>query len=257
MSRFTDVQDFVRKANRVTEFSELQGLMEVTVKNLGFDCFALINHVSTRQEEEPAVRLMDFPEAWIDLIKERNYFYDDPVLVACQKSVAPFTWDDVPQIVPLTSRQREVLDAARLSGLGSGFIVPIHIPGESLASCTFSMRTGRDIPTQSFPAAQYVSCFAFEAARRVAQRMASKKKGRRSDEGSAPARLTRRQLDCVVLAGRGKSDRDIADILAIRSNTVHSHMEDAKRKYGVATRMQLIVRVLFDNHVAFADLLHH
>ena len=60
----------------------------------------------------------------------------------------------------------------------------------------------------------------------------------------------------MVLAGQGKSDRDIAQILGVGYETAHQHMEDAKRKYGVATRMQLIVRALFDNHVAFADLMH-
>ena len=69
-------------------------------------------------------------------------------------------------------------------------------------------------------------------------------------------RLTRRQLDCVVLAGRGKSDRDVGQILGISDQTVHQHMEDAKRKYDVATRMQLVVRALFDNQLAFADLVN-
>ena len=72
----------------------------------------------------------------------------------------------------------------------------------------------------------------------------------------AQPKLTPRQFDCVVLAGRGKSDRDVAQILGISDQTVHQHIEDAKRRFNVATRMQLVVRALFDNHLAFVDLMN-
>jgi LuxR family quorum-sensing system transcriptional regulator CciR len=69
-------------------------------------------------------------------------------------------------------------------------------------------------------------------------------------------RLSPRQLDCVILAGRGKSDRDVGQLLGISGQTVHQHMEEAKRRYGVATRQQLIVRALFDSQITFADLMN-
>ena len=202
---------------------------------------------------EKLVRLHDFPEDWEGVIRDRGYFCDDPVHVACQTSFKPFTWQDVPNLIVLSPKQREMLDAARVAGLGNGFTIPIHIPGERTASCTFSIKAGKDIPVEALPVAQYLGCFAFEAARRVAEAMPTTEA--RLRRAPTPPRLTRRQLDCVVLAGQGKSDRDIAQILGVGYETAHQHMEDAKRKYGVATRMQLIVRVLFDNHVAFADLM--
>jgi LuxR family quorum-sensing system transcriptional regulator CciR len=254
MSSFDEIQQFVQAANRVTEFEELKNLLGSTVRSLGFDHYALFNHIRPSTSKEYPVRLHDYPDAFGELFREKGYLHDDPVLVACQKSAVPFTWEDVPQLVSLTPKQKEVFDAPKLAGISSSFIVPIHIPGESTASCTFAMRLGRDFPKTSFPAAQYVSCFAFEAARRVSQRMVTKK-GRVFQRAVSP-KLTRRQLDCVVLAGRGKSDRDIAQILGISNQTVHQHMEDAKRKYDVATRIQLIVCALFDNHVAFADLVN-
>jgi LuxR family quorum-sensing system transcriptional regulator CciR len=68
-------------------------------------------------------------------------------------------------------------------------------------------------------------------------------------------RLTDRQLDCVVLAAQGKSDGVIAQLLGISGETVHQHIETAKRRYGVASRMQLVVRALYDNLITFADTL--
>lgn len=251
MTVLADVQTFVRQANRIAEMNELQTLLEGIVHELGFDYFALVHHVNIYQTKGDVVFLFDFPSAWAELVDRKGYFIDDPVHVACEKSAAPFTWAQVPNMVALTVRQREMLEAAKTAGLGGGFTVPIHIPGEYTGSCTFSTRLGRAIPEASFPAAHYVGSFAFEAARRVVQRIAAQ---RGSRPVQAQPRLTRRQLDCVVLAGRGKSDKDVAQILGISDQTVHQHMETAKRKYEVATRMQLIVRALFDSQLAFADL---
>jgi LuxR family transcriptional regulator, quorum-sensing system regulator CciR len=252
MTLLDDVQTFVREANRVTEEKELQDLLASFVRELGFDYFALVHHVNIDQtSRNGVVFLFDFPDNWVDLINKRHYFIDDPVHLACQKSAVPFTWGEVPKLVALTDRQKEMLDASHRAGLGDGFTVPIHIPGEYPGSCTFSTRLGRELPREVLPAAHYVGAFAFEAARRVAQRKAVERG--RQQAGGHP-KLTRRQLDCVVLAGRGKSDRDVAQILGMSHHSVHQHMEDAKRKYDVATRMQLIVRALFDSQLAFADL---
>ncbi|HEY4942346.1 MAG TPA: LuxR family transcriptional regulator [Rhizomicrobium sp.] len=254
MSLVQNVQEFVREANRISDIKELQVLLEGTVRELGFDYFALVHHVNIYQTRGEVVYLFDFPPAWTELVDRKGYFTDDPVHVACQKSATPFTWADVPRLITLTTRQEEMLQAAKTAGLGGGFTVPIHVPGEYTGSCTFSTRFGREVPLASLPAAHYVGSFAFEAARRVVQRMAAKKGGRL--KGAARPKLTRRQFDCVVLAGRGKSDKDIAQILGIADQTVHQHMEDAKRRYDVATRMQLIVRALFDSQLAFADLMN-
>jgi LuxR family quorum-sensing system transcriptional regulator CciR len=255
MSLLDDVQAFVREANRITEIKELQTLLQGTVRGLGFDYFALVHHVNIYQTDGKVVYLFDYPAAWTEMVDSRSYFTDDPVHMACQKSAAPFQWSNVRTIVKLSDRQEEILRSAKSAGLGAGFTVPVHVPGEATGSCSFSTRAGRDIPEAALPAAHYVGSFAFEAARRVASRLADPN-GKTAAATFNRPRLTRRQLDCVVLAGRGKSDKDVAQILGISDQTVHQHMEDAKRKYEVATRMQLIVRALFDNQLAFADLVH-
>lgn len=252
MSMLADVQDFVRIANRVTDMKELQSLLEGATRELGFDYFALVHHVNIYQTKGNIVFLFDYPSAWADIIDRKGYFMDDPVHIACEKSAAPFTWADLSNMISLTDRQREMLAAAKLAGLGEGFTIPIHIPGEYTGSCTFTTRLGQQMRWQVLPAAHYVGSFAFEAGRRLAMRLAAQR-GLAAAEPIQP-RLTRRQLDCVVLAGRGKSDNDVAQILGISGQTVHQHMEAAKRKYEVATRMQLIVRALFDSQISFADL---
>lgn len=41
MSRFDDVQQFVREANRISDFESLRILLDGTIRDFGFDYYAL------------------------------------------------------------------------------------------------------------------------------------------------------------------------------------------------------------------------
>jgi DNA-binding CsgD family transcriptional regulator len=49
----------------------------------------------------------------------------------------------------------------------------------------------------------------------------------------------------------GKSDWQIGQILEISNKTVNYHAENLKRKYGVATRIQVVVAALRDGQISF------
>jgi LuxR family quorum-sensing system transcriptional regulator CciR len=198
------------------------------------------------------VQVVDYPEAWRTQVRARGYFAQDPVLAACQKQAAAFLWSELPNFFAMSARQSEILQSAFDCGLTEGFTVPINVPGEFIGSCSFGLALGSKLPREALPAAQYVGCFAFEAARRIqiAQRQLQR------PEAVDPRRgLTQRQFDCVVLAAQGKSDWHIAQLLGISSETVHQHIETAKRRYGVASRTQLVVRALYDSQITFGDIL--
>lgn len=249
MALFDDVQAFVREANRIARLEDLKTLLVGAVDCFGFDHVALIHHISLKDVGGDPVEVITYPQVWQELHLERGYLSDDPVLTACQTSAAAFVWSEVGSIIALTPRQKEILGSASRCGLGDGFTAPVNVPGEILGSCSFSMRMGRDLPREALPAAQYIGCFAFEAARRI-QRATQGPGGR---DLSRP-RLTPRQFDCLVLAAQGKSDWHIGQLLGIAQDTVHQHMEDAKRRYGVSSRAQLIVRSLFDSQITFSDV---
>jgi LuxR family transcriptional regulator, quorum-sensing system regulator CciR len=250
MAEFCDVQQFVREANRIACLADLETLLVGMVELLGFDHVALVHHFSLHASSTEAVEVLNYPQAWQDLIVDRGYFTDDPILRACQSSATAFRWSDVENIISLSQRQRDILDSAGTCGLGEGFTVPVVVPGEFLGSCSFGVRDGRAFPEAMLPAAQYVGCFAFEAARRIQN--ARRDAPGRSRNGDRP-RLTPRQFDCLVLAAQGRSDWHIGQLLGISQLTAHQHIEDAKRRYGVASRVQLIVRALFDNQISFRD----
>jgi LuxR family quorum-sensing system transcriptional regulator CciR len=249
VSLFDEVEQFVKSANRATRMSELEGLLTDAVEAFGFDHVALVQHVnlSAPDAAEQALQFVNYPDAWRALMRSRGYLGDDPVLAACQKSAAAFLWSEVPRIIKLNARQEEILGAASACGMGEGFTVPINVPGEFLGSCSFAIRAGRTVQRERLPAAQYVGCFAFEAVRRIRLAEGAQREARPT--------LTGRQFDCLVLAAQGRSDWHIAQLLGISHETVHQHIEAAKRRYQVASRTQLVVRALFDSQITFADVL--
>jgi LuxR family transcriptional regulator, quorum-sensing system regulator CciR len=124
--------------------------------------------------------------------------------------------------------------------------------------CRFVTTKGRDLPADSLPAAQYLACFAFESARRL---VANTRDGGTDGDGGGEERekvprLTQRQLDCVVLAARGKSNWVSGKLLGLSPDTVHKYLENAKRRYGVSSRTELVVRALYDGQLSFNDIIN-
>jgi LuxR family quorum-sensing system transcriptional regulator CciR len=250
MSSFNDVQVFVREANKVRTIPGLESLMESIVAELGFEYFALGHHVNIATGN--LIQIIHYPPSWAEMVVERHYITEDPILMASQTSAAGFKWSEISKLIKLTGRQKQILEEAKTNGMGEGFTVPMHIPGECAGSCNFGRAPGKALNDSILPTAQFVGSFAFEAARRLANRQ-----GLRDRIQSDTPALSTRQLDCLVLVGRGKTEAEAARLLGIRRDTVHKHIDNAKIKYGVSSRDQLIIRALFDNQISFHDLLLH
>lgn len=246
MSLFSDLQGYLDFTRRTRSVEELTIATAAFVAEIGFDFFGLLHHVDLASPPPSAIRIGNYPSAWREMLVEQRYFGEDPILTACQKTVSGFYWHDIEQILELTPRQREIRNASARAGMGDGFTVPLHLPGDFDASCSFGLLGSRTVPAPSLPVAQYVGCFAFEQARRLS---ALERAHRKSP------RLTTRQLDCLILAARGKSASVTADLIGISAETVYEHLAEAKRRYGVATVQQLMVQALHDSQITFADVL--
>lgn len=239
------VQDFLRAAHGCRDLAQLRALLCETVPALGFDHLLM-------QGADGAVWLADLPPVWRAVAMPEA----DAVLATAAQSFAPFLWSDIPRLLDLSPEQRDFLSAAVGAGIGAAVTLPIHRPrGPNEAGsysafagcCSFLMKNGVPLPLQSLAASHYVGALAFDAAEQLRQtpvRVAA----------NAP-QLTPRQGDCVALVARGKSDWEIGQLLGISESTVHKHIEDAKRRFGVSTRIQLVVRSLFDARLSFADVM--
>ena len=243
------VQDFVTKASDAKDMIALRDLIDEACVALGFDYYALVNHIRFGHPSAGHVRLSNYPLEWLAVIRERDQRLD-PVLRAAERASSGFTWDSIESTMKLTPDDRAWMQEARKYGIGDGFTVPNHVPGEVFGSSHFAVSEGTPFPSNSVPAAQALGNFAFEAARRLlAERTI------RSEEYVVPAPLSERQRECLLFVARGKSDSVIAQLLDIRPKTVNEHIEAAKRRYAVASRSQLLVRALFRSEICFCEVI--
>ncbi|QJU59268.1 LuxR family transcriptional regulator [Sphingomonas sp. AP4-R1] len=231
----------------VTEHALYEALLAAT-SELGFSQFAMGHHVDLSRPAADAIRLTSYDADWIEHVVERGYFVDDPIHLASTRMPHGFMWSDVKDIVELTARHKQILAEALGFGLVSGFTIPVHIPGEYHGTCTFAASSDDRPSDTALWAAQLCGTFAFDAARRIMRL-------RGNSENMPVPGLTPRQMDALVLVGRGKNDGEIAELLGVSRSTAHEHVEGVRRAYGNAQRPHLIARALFDGQVSFTDLL--
>ncbi|MDB5580811.1 MAG: hypothetical protein JWR80_5987 [Bradyrhizobium sp.] len=240
--------NFLNDCRRVTDEFQLRDLLATITKSLGFEQFALVNHVDLAGPPSGAMVLMSYNEGWVERAITKRYFVDDPIHAASTRTVTGFLWRDVPRMLSLSSRQTQILDEARAFGLCEGLTVPVHSPGEYRGTCSFGRRAFIDLSASLLGAAQLVAMFAFEAARRLVR-----DRWRHPDDLPIVPRLSQRQLECVALVACGRGDAEIAHILGLSEPTVHQHINEAMRRYGVRKRPQLVVRALFDGQICYRE----
>ena len=257
MTQLSDVETFIQLSKCVTEPQDLERLISDISREMGFDFYALIHHVDLmayspdldHMEQGTLVALWNYPEAWVENYQARNIVANDPVLMASHRTNVGFAWEDMGDLINITPLHKAITEDTRRAGLAQGFTVPAHIPGEVNGSCNFAVRTGRPLPRKNLVMAQLVGSFAFQAARRMVV------KARIKGPPSPPKKLGNRQLECIALMARGKSDWEIGRILGISELTVRRHLTLAKERYDVASRFQVAVRAMFEGQIALSDVL--
>jgi LuxR family transcriptional regulator, quorum-sensing system regulator CciR len=243
---FERVGAFVDDVSAARTQEELRAILAEITTQLGFAHFALTHHVDLLNSSEPAIRIHNYPAEWECYYDRKQLGRTDPVHRACQTTAVGFTWSQLPRMIPLTRMDRAVLEAAAKQGLGNGYTVPAHVPGEVNGSCSFATARGRPLQAESLAAAQLVGAFAFEAARRLVKR-----DHKRSMD---PARFSDRERDCLIWVARGKSDSEIATILGISPETVHQYVKQARANYDAVSRSQLVAHALFSGTISFMDI---
>ena len=245
-SRLERVQAFANATLAATSFGELDIIMKEAACDFGADYYLMIHHADFRGRTHGLINVGNYPAEFVDISRLDGTLGSDPVMEACERTLTGFFWTDVGSIIEMTKKHQERAEAVARTGLGDGFVVPAHIPGEHLGSCHFAVANGKQVPRENSAALQSIAVFGFEAARRLARE--------RDGELIAPPALTSRQRECLVLSARGKSDTTIGQLLGLSPKTVNSYIEEAKKRYGVATRQQLLAIALYASEITFHDI---
>jgi len=242
MSAFRAASDFARTISGVRTREGLSDALAEASGRMGIRYFALSHHVDFSREPL-GMRLHNYPDGWQEYYDANGLGLSDPIHRASHFTAGGFLWRDVPRIISLQPSDLKLLERGRMIGLGDGVTVPAHVPGEARGSCTFAAEAGKNLPGDVLPWAQAVGLFAFEGARRLVRQ-------RRPER----VRVSERQRDCIALAGRGLSNKQIARLLGIGYETVLEHFREARARLDAANRTELVVLLLADGQLCIDDV---
>lgn len=246
MPKMAVADAFVDDARSAASEKELFELLTQCCRAFDIKYFALAHHVDFGLDPVPAIRVHNYPQAWQHWFDENRLGRRDPVHRASQLMCSGFPWSEVPGMINLTPADESVFAQARIVGIGDGFTVPAHVPGEFTGSCSFAIAPGEPFPRELYPVAQILGNFAFQAARRITRI--------REIWPRVERPLTARQRDCVLWSTRGKTDWETGTILGISAGTVIQHLRNARERYDVHNKAELAVRALNDGLITFSEL---
>lgn len=222
----------------------LHDALSNATNSLGFDHYCLSYGKRPYGGDMDVLLLHDYPEEWARIYAGFELARIDPVRRASERAITGFAWNQIESFIPLSRTDRQIFAVGRENGIGDGYTVPRHIPGEASGSCTFVVRPENIMPEPMLPLAEIVGAVAIENARRIV--------GYRPP--SQKSVLSERQRECVLWSARGKTAGEIGQILGISEETVVQHLKLARERYDVHCRQTLILSALFDGLIGFGDI---
>jgi len=236
----------VDELRAVATTDQLVAIMRAITREMGFRHYALIDHDDLYAPRPGLVDLKDYPSAITERLFGQRQYRRDPIIRGCIFADGAFLWSHLPHIIHLDRRDRASFDRGTREGLNEGITVPYVRLGDCMGSCTFAGISEPERAPRFLGAAQMIGIFAFQSARRLLS----------GDLPIIPAapRLHPRPRDCVILAGRGYSNKQIARALALTPRTVDGYLTEARRLFDVHDRTELVVSAVLAGEIGLDEL---
>lgn len=225
---------FAERLAASVDTADLHSTLADTASALDLPSFAYL--FPSLQTEHPTELISTYPQHWKSHYLQSNYEQLDPVILRARGQVETFRWDVGSGSLHLSSIQRRFMNEASQFGVRCGFTVPIHDHRGHFAALTFASDERQPLFFRVIEryerALQLIAIFFHIQARRklTSERMVDS------------VVLTRREIQCLQWAARGKSDWEIGRILGISQRTAAFHLDNAKKKLGVRTKTEAAIR---------------
>lgn len=239
------VHSVVEALRTASDVAILDSLMQLFSRELGFRYYALVDHEDINPIHAGRVDIKDYPEAIAEKLFGQRQYRRDPVMRGCLFAGSAFLWSELNAIIELDGRDQVSFEQGAREGLVEGITVPYTRLGQCMGSCTFAGTTPSERAVKYLGTAQTVGIFAFQAARRLLAP---------PTRAALAPRLHPRPRDCVILAGRGYSNKEIARALSLTPRTVDSYLTEARRLFDAHDRTELVISAVLAGEIGVHEL---
>lgn len=201
------------------------------LKPWGFGAIFARAHALDADDAREHIHYRETPIGWEQVYADRGFAQINFVTHAARRTARPFVWSEITIGNDVAAKAREDMwSVLHAFGLRDGLAVPNHT-STSVSVLSLATFEGVELPCDLRKAIVLSSHYVHDRLREL------------NTPPFKSIRLTHRERDCLAFAAEGKSDWDIGQILGIAQSTVHAHVENAKRKLGVKTRMQAVAKL--------------
>lgn len=233
--------DFVGRCEREADASTLIAEFESLIRRFGFDVTAGGSWTGVGKDRRYRFFFNNWPADWQRYYAEHNFFERDFIVEASRHAIRPFLWNEMDPAIFQSPGAVEFVEAARkLHGWIDGMVIPIRGPGgfEGIVSLAATQRV--DLSPADRSGLEVMSRALHERCRLAV------------GLGAAPPAdppLTAREIECMKWAAAGKSDWQIGALLGVTGATAHFHIEQAKKKLGVRSRVQAVAILTLTGYI--------
>ncbi len=234
------IANIIEAAAKVAEANSETAILDYTgraIRPLGFSPLLVMRKMRDGETLRDAVMLSTFPVEWLESYLTEELWRDDPVVARVIRLGCPQRWLSEPIDHLADPKGAIVMERGARYGLVDGIMVPIFGGFGYAGIVSFSSALVQPDDIRLLLTFQTLASTIFQRLTVLNGLGAAVTEG-------ADVNLTARERDCLFWASRGKTDGEIAQILSISESTVHFHIENAKRKFGAQSRIQVIVQTL-------------
>ena len=240
-------EDYVEKANAASSVEELFAAYLKAIGRHGLDraLFALITDHKDIGKSAGIGVVHNFPQDWMSHYFEKGYERIDPVPIYGASQSGAYRWDDVPQRMELTRKQKTCLDLGIEAGLNHGVATYLRGVRNQVAGVSLASSEKKDAFDGKIDLITAYSNH-FYAKYRLMHDI--------RDPDPVNFFLTAREKEILEWAAEGKTDFEIGMIMNISSYTVDFHMRNIMRKSNAHSRVTAVVKALACGLISPASL---
>lgn len=225
-----DALAFIERSPQLTVKDTVDDFL-ATVKRIGFAAGACGAWAGVGRNRKVRFFFVDWPQDWLDYYQRNDCAEHDMMVIEARRRVSAFWYSGVVTRLKLTARQKQLYQDGIDYGWRDVFAIPIHGPGSMQGLVTLATRREMVLTPAESSVVEIM-------ARNVWERC-------RTSEGfgmfePSQVSFSPREVECLQWAAAGKSDNDIAAIIGISAATVHYHIERAKTRLGVKSRVEAV-----------------
>lgn len=221
---------FIESVQKTNTANELKDVLEGTLQTLGVHYFTLYEFTGSTTEGV----IGNYPEEWGGRYAKKRYEYLDPVALKLFRERKGFFWDRKLFVADgvLNGSKRQVFGEGNEFGLREGYAYLICDQfGQTALTSFCSDKIARD--PKMLPAMHLISLYMHGKYKELSTKALTPEE--------VPY-LTRRECECLQWAGHGKTNWEIAQILGVKETTIETHIQNAKQKFNVSSKMQAVIR---------------